>query len=182
MSIPPELVVAGGDALGHAHTPGIEHEFLHLGLVDSREPYVHPVVSQVGLARHEELVRLGGDQGSALVLREAESHDRLVPRKSQEHDPADPELDPVPDQRFVGARQRESERTHIVDGDHAASLSRGTDNSPARSDGSRCLRADRASQQDRGDEAGRPEEGDDQHNGVPEGRDWVGADVRQDGH
>src|SRR5215211_8675256 len=61
-------VVLGRHLLGDAHPPGIQDELAHLGLVERREPALDPVVPQVARARHQELVRLGADQGLALLL------------------------------------------------------------------------------------------------------------------
>ncbi len=37
----------GRHALGHAHPPGVQYEFLHLLPVDRAEPNVHPVVAEI---------------------------------------------------------------------------------------------------------------------------------------
>jgi hypothetical protein len=89
---------------------------------------MHPVIPQIRLTRHEELVRLSGDKCRALLLREAEAHNLLVARERQEDDPPDTELDSIPDQRFIGARQLAGELPNVVDGDHEISLPPGTDN------------------------------------------------------
>lgn len=76
------------------------------------------MISQIRLARHQELVRLGIHERLPLLLREAEAHDLLVAREGQENDPAYPELRPVADQYFVGARQLAGNSAHVVDRDH----------------------------------------------------------------
>ena len=48
------------------------------GLTDCVETQLHPVVSELRWARHQELVRLGRNERVALLLREREAHDRLV--------------------------------------------------------------------------------------------------------
>jgi hypothetical protein len=110
--------VAGGNALRHAHAPGVEDKLLHLVLVKRGQAGVYPVIAQVGLTGHEELAGLGGDERLALLLREAEAHDLLVAREREEHDPPDPELDPISNQRLIGARQLAGELAHVIDGDH----------------------------------------------------------------
>ena len=78
--------------------------------VDRGEAHDDPLVAQVGRLRQQELLRLGGDQGVALVLREPEAHQRLVAGERDEHDAPDAELDAVADEHLVGTRERERER------------------------------------------------------------------------
>ena len=70
--------VISGDPLRHDHPPGVDHQLAHLLIVDRVESNDHPVVAHVGLARHEELVRVGGDERLALLFRVGEAHQRLV--------------------------------------------------------------------------------------------------------
>jgi hypothetical protein len=111
-------VVLGGNLLGDAHPPCIQDELAHLGLVERREPALDPVIPQVARARHQELVRLGADQGVALLLGEPEAHRGLVAREGHEDDPADAELDPVPHERLGRPGQGHRERPNIVDRHH----------------------------------------------------------------
>jgi hypothetical protein len=52
-----------------------------------------------------ELFRLRGDQRLPFFFGIAEPELRLIARQGTEHDPPDPELDAVADERLVGARQ-----------------------------------------------------------------------------
>ena len=70
--------VRRGDALRYDHPPGVEDELTQLGLTECVETHLHPVVSELRWARHQELVRLGRNERVALLLREREAHDRLV--------------------------------------------------------------------------------------------------------
>src|SRR5260370_40228632 len=86
-----------------------------------------PVVAKVGLAWHQELVRLGGYQGIALLIGEAEAHGLLVPGERQEHDPADAELHPVPDERLGGAGELAGNGPRVLDRHHEPSWPHATD-------------------------------------------------------
>ena len=119
--------VGGGDALRDAHLPGVDHQVVHLLLVDRGEPHLEPVVAKIARSRHQELLRLGGHHRRSLLLGEAEAHLLLVAREGQEDDPADPELHPVADQCLVAARQRQSQRPHTLDGGHAGIVPLGCD-------------------------------------------------------
>ena len=74
--------------------------------------------------RQHELVGLRGDQTVALLLREGETHHRLVAGEGQIDDLPDAELDPVADHDLVGPGQRCHDPPHIVDGDHGRDVSR----------------------------------------------------------
>ena len=90
----------GGNSRRHDHAPGVDDELPHLCLVDRGQPHPEPVVTQVGLNRHTELLWMGGDQCGALVLRKAEAHRQLVLAECHIDDPAHPKLDLIPDQRL----------------------------------------------------------------------------------
>src|SRR5712691_10957961 len=72
--------VGSRHALRDDHAPGVDDQLAHLGDVDRRQPHEHPVVTEVGLRREHELLRLGADQPLALLLREREAHLGLVAR------------------------------------------------------------------------------------------------------
>jgi hypothetical protein len=114
-------------AFRHAHPPGVQDEFRHLCLVNGTQSDEHPVVPEVRITGHQELAWLRSDQRLALFFREAESHDRLVPGERHEHNAANPELHPVPDQHFAGAREPARDGAHIVDRDHVGSVHPGCD-------------------------------------------------------
>src|SRR5689334_7640613 len=112
------LAIRGRQPLRHAQAPRVDHEAAHLLRVERREAGHDPVEAQVGLARHQELLRLGADEPLPLLLGEAEPHQRLVPGEGDVHDLPDPELDPAPDDGLVRARERERHRSHVLDRHH----------------------------------------------------------------
>src|SRR6266508_976107 len=107
----------GRDPFRNDHAPGVDHQLAHLGGVDRGEAYPDPVVAEVGGDRHQELVRLAGDERLPLLLRIAEAHQRLVTGEGHVDEAAYPELHAVAYQSFFGTRQRQRECADLVDCD-----------------------------------------------------------------
>jgi hypothetical protein len=96
--------IRGGNPLRHDHAPRVDDQLAHLGQIDRLQPNPNPVVTQIGLNRHEELLWLGGDQRCALFLRKGEAHRQPVAAQRQVDHPAHSKLDLIPGQRLLGPR------------------------------------------------------------------------------
>jgi hypothetical protein len=70
------------------------------------------------MRRQHELLRLRCDKGLAPLLRKREAHQRLVARKREVDDAADPELHPAAHAGLGRARQLDRDRTHLLDCHH----------------------------------------------------------------
>jgi hypothetical protein len=112
--------IFGGNPLRHDHGPRVNDELAHLRNVDRVQPHPNPVVTQVGLNRHGELLRLRGDQRGALLLRKAEAHRPLVPAERRVHDPAHSKLDLISDQRLFRPWQGQRNGPDVIRCDHRA--------------------------------------------------------------
>src|SRR5262249_47492064 len=97
-----ELVIGKhSELLRHDHAPGVENELPQLVAVDGLETDDEPLEAHVGRPRAQELVRVRLERGLSLLLREGETHQRLVTSESEIDDLADTELDPALDEDFV---------------------------------------------------------------------------------
>jgi len=92
--------------------------------VDGGETDVHPVVTEVGLSRQGELLRLRFDKRIAPVLGEREAHDRSIAREGQIDDSADSELHAAAHKRLAAARKRDRKRPNLFDRHHGSSAIR----------------------------------------------------------
>jgi hypothetical protein len=96
-----------GDALRHHQAPG----------------------ARARRCRQEEPVRLGGDEGGSLLLREGEAQRALI---AAERERDDPEREPIPEHVLLGTRQRPRDRPHIGYRDHSPMMAGRSDSLGAR--------------------------------------------------